>query len=361
VSVPRLAIDLDKVGHNARTLVRRLSARDIAVVGVTKGALGLPDLAATLLAAGVSALGDSRIENLERLARAGVAAPTMLIRSPMLSQVERVVGHADISCNTEPEVLTALAAASRRAGRRHGVVLMVELGDLREGILPEDLEAVAGLVVERPDLELRGIGTNLACQNGVVPDAGNMAQLSDLADAVETRWGIQLEMVSGGNSANLGWALGCAEVGRINQLRLGESILLGRDPLDRRPIEGLHLDAFTLVAEVIEAKDKPSAPRGQVAQTAFGTPVRRPDRGIIRQALVALGEQDTDPAGLVPAEGLTVLGASSDHLVLDTGERQLRPGDEVAFTPTYGALVRAMTSPFVTQEIVGSTGRSEEA
>ncbi len=355
MTAPRLTIDLDKVGHNARTLVGRLSARGIAVVGVSKAVLGLPAVAACLVDAGVAMVGDSRIENLERLAGAGVSASTMLIRSPMLSQVERVVAHADISCNTEPDVLTSLSAAAVSADRGHGVVLMVELGDLREGILPDDLEAVAGLVVGLPNLGLRGIGTNLACQSGIVPDAGNMAELSDLAAAVEARFGIDLEMVSGGNSANLGWALGGAEVGRVNQLRLGESILLGRDPLDRRPIEGLHLDAFTLVAEVIESKDKPSAARGRVAQTAFGTPTHRVDRGVIRQAIVALGEADTDTAGLAPAvAGLTVLGASSDHLVLDAGEARLRPGDEIAFTPNYSALVRAMTSPFVSHETIGS-------
>ncbi len=146
-------------------------------------------------------------------------------------------------------------------------------------------------------------------------------------------------------------------MGRINQLRLGESILLGRDPLDRRPIEGLHLDAFTLVAEVIESKMKPSLPRGARAQAAFGTPERRADRGTIRQAIVALGQQDTDPAGLVPPPGMTVLGASSDHLVLDAGDRDLRPGDEISFGLDYAALVRAMTSPFVAHHVVGAGTR----
>jgi ornithine racemase len=359
VTAPRLTIDLDKVEHNARVLVDWLSVRGIAVVGVTKAVLGLPVVATCLLNAGVAMVGDSRIENLERISCDRVTAPRMLIRSPMLSQVEPVVAYADISCNTEPDVLRALSDKAGSAGRSHGVLLMVELGDLREGILPDDLEDAIGLVLGLPNLELRGLGTNLACQNGIVPDASNMAELSDLAAAMETRFGIELEMVSGGNSANLGWALGSADVGRINQLRLGESILLGRDPLDRRPIEGLHLDAFTLVAEVIESKVKPSAPRGQVAQSAFGEPTRRVDRGVIRQAIVALGEQDTDTVGLDPAVGPTIIGASSDHLVLDTGDAQLGPGSEIVFTPNYSALVRAMTSPFVTHETVGSHSIAE--
>jgi ornithine racemase len=347
VTAPRLSIDLHQVSHNARTLTRRLADRGIGVVGVTKAALGLPGLGTALLEVGITTLGDSRIENIERLRRAGITAPTMLIRSPMLSQVHRVVAHAQMSCNTDVDVLAALSAAAIAAGRRHGVILMVELGDLREGILPHDLESAAAHVLRLANLDLCGIGTNLACQSGIVPDPSNMGQLSDLADALETRFGIGLDLVSGGNSANLGWALSGADVGRVNQVRLGESILLGRDPLDRRAISGLHTDAFTLVAEVIECKDKPSTPHGTVAQTAFGAPARRLDRGIIRQAIVALGEQDTDPGGLAPPTGMTLLGASSDHLVLDAGDCRLRPGDEIVFGVAYSALVRAMTSPFV--------------
>jgi predicted amino acid racemase len=61
---PRLEIDLGKIYHNACTLVERLASRGISVTGVTKATLGSPEIAATLLQAGVGALGDSRIENL---------------------------------------------------------------------------------------------------------------------------------------------------------------------------------------------------------------------------------------------------------------------------------------------------------
>jgi predicted amino acid racemase len=267
---PRLEIDLAKVHHNARTLVRRLAGRGIAVTGVTKATLGSPQVAGAMLRAGVGGLADSRLANVEALRRSGVRAPLTLLRSPMLSQLDRVVASADVSCNTEPEVLDGLGLAARAAGLRHGVVLMVELGDLREGILPGDLAGVARLVLDRPDLVLRGIGTNLACQSGVAPDAAKMAELSALAVALERRFGVVVGIVSGGNSANLDWALGGADTGRVNDLRLGEAILLGCEPLHRRPIEGLHGDAFTLVAEVIEAKVKPSRPWGDIGQAAFG-------------------------------------------------------------------------------------------
>jgi predicted amino acid racemase len=183
-----------------------------------------------------------------------------------------------------------------------------------------------------------------------------MAELSALAVSLEAAFGLVVGVVSGGNSGNLDWALGGAAPGRVNDLRLGESILLGCEPLHRRPIEGLHTDAVTLVAEVIESKRKPSQPRGEIAQTAFGAVALPPDRGTMIRTIVAIGHQDVDPAGLTAPPGIAVLGASSDHLVLGSGSRPLAVGTEISFTPDYGALVRAMTSPFVGQTLTGTGG-----
>ncbi len=344
-----MEIDLAKVGHNARTLVTRLDDRGIAVTGVTKAGLGSVELGRELLAAGVRGLGDSRIENLEALRGDDATARLTLIRTPMLSQVARVVQHADVSLNSDLAVLEGLATAARERGTTHAVVLMVELGDLREGILPSDLPDAVRATLRLPGLELVGIGTNLACRSGVVPDAAKMAELSTLATAVEAAFDLHLEVVSGGNSANLTWALGADDIGRVNDLRLGEAILLGREPLYRQPLPDLHLDAFTLVAEVIEAKVKPSLPWGTMAEAAFGVTEPAVDRGLVPQAILAIGEQDVDPRG-VEAPGVTIVGASSDHLVV-TSDDLLPVGSEVRFRPNYSALLRAMTSPFVHKDV----------
>ena len=351
MTAPRLEINLDKIHHNARALVESLARRSISVTGVTKAMLGSPDIAQTLLDAGTTAVGDSRIENIQAMRCSRVPAPMMLIRSPMLSQVNQVVRHCDTSFNTELEVLSALSSAATEAGKTHGVVLMVELGDLREGVMPGDLENTVRETLRFPNIALRGIGTNLACHSGVVPDAKNMAELSALADSIEASFGLSLGIVSGGNSGSLEWALGCSDTGRINNLRLGESILLGRESLRRSPLDGLHTDAVTLVAEVIELKVKPSQPRGTVEQTAFGERPPATDRGFIPRAILAIGHQDTDPYGLCPPPGITVLGASSDHLVTDSSGYRLDVGSEVTFELNYSALVRAMTSPFVAKAV----------
>ena len=342
-----MEVDLGRIGHNARTLVDRLSGRGISVTGVTKAVLGAPEVARVLVDAGVGSIGDSRIENLESMRLAGVEARMVLIRSPMISQATRVVAAADRSFNTETDVLASLSDAAVALGTTHEVVLMVELGDLREGILPGDLDAAVETALHLPGIRLVGLGANLACRSGVVPDASKMAELSALTSHVEQAFGIDLPVVSGGNSANLDASLGTDEIGRVNDLRLGESILLGREPLHRRAIPGLHTDAFTFVAEVIESKRKPTVPWGEIAQSAFGEVSRAPDRGCIMQSILGIGRQDVDPDGLSPPPGIDILSASSDHLVIATPEL-LPIGSTVAFAPNYSALLRAMTSPFVT-------------
>lgn len=354
MSCPRVEIDLDKVGHNASTLVDRAGALGISVTGVTKAVLGLPPLASVLMASGVAALGDSRIENIETMRAAGLRGPMVLIRSPMPSQVGRVVDSGAISLGTDCDVMTLLAAAARHRGVEHGVVLMVELGDLREGIMPEQLGAAAAHVLSLGGLRLRGIGANLACRSGIAPDAGNMAELSACAERVEREHGVELDIVTGGNSANLLWAFSGADRGRVNNLRLGESILLGCEPLQRQPIPGLHDDAIAVVAEVIESSRKPSRPWGRIAQSAFG--VAEPvgdDRGPVWQTIFALGHQDTDPAGLEPPGCVRIVGASSDHLITETSCR-FDAGTEMRFRPGYGAFMRAMTSHSVSTLLTGN-------
>ena len=356
MTTPRLDIDLNKIYHNAYELVKRLAERGISVTGVTKASLGSIEVANILLQAGVVSLGDSRIENIKAMRMSGSDACMMLIRSPMLSQVRQVVKSVNVSCNTEVAVIKALSVEACKQGCTHQILLMVELGDLREGIMPDDLIDTVREVIGLPNILLKGIGANLACRSGVPPNEKNMAKLSELVEQVEKSFGITLDIVSGGNSANIQWALNAskADIKRVNHLRLGESILLGCEPLQRQPIEGLHGDAFTLIAEVIESKLKPSKPTGDVAQTAFGevsllTGQAVNDRGMVKQSILAIGLQDIDYTGLQAPKGIAIMGASSDHLIVESIDDALKIGDEVSFQLNYSALLRAMTSPFVTK------------
>ena len=331
-----------------------------------------------MLRGGAQAIGESRIENIERLRHGGIGAPIVMLRAPMLSQADRVVATTDTSLNSEIDVIQALSRAARSQRRTHQVVLMVELGDLREGVMAECLDTLVNATLQLPNIKLHGIGANLACQHGVAPDVTNMAVLSQLCDQTERAIGLPLTLVSGGNSANLNWVTGNQGVGRVNNLRIGEAILLGRETLDRTAFPGLRTEAFKVVGEVIESLRKPAEPWGTRHATTFeprqGSNQRLdtlpnlqaraymgehvnpdPEASTARlqsRVIVALGHQDTDPDGLTPHGIFRIVGASSDHLILDTGAHTLAIGTEVKFSPDYKALLRAMTSPFVEKVFV---------
>jgi predicted amino acid racemase len=339
---PRLEIELDKITHNAQKLTALYSSKGISITAVTKGICGSPQIASALLRSS-----DSRIANIRKMREAGVKAQFILIRSPMPSEVEQVVALADVSLNTEISIIRLLAEHAARCGKIHRIILMVELGDLREGILPSDIKPIVEETIGLEGVELIGIGTNLACFGGTKPTETEMRELSLIADNLHREYRINLGIVSGGNSANYQWFVSTPDVGLINHLRIGEAILLGCDPLTRKRIPNLHTDAFTLVAEVIELKTKPARPYGEIAEDAFGHVPVFEDKGRMKRAILALGEQDVDVSGIKPRIAVGILGASSDHLILDARDSGLEVGAEVQFDINYGGLLRAMTSPYV--------------
>ena len=349
---PRIEIDFAKIAHNAKKLKELYRSKGISVIGVTKVVCGDPKIADVLIKSGINTLADSRITNIKRMRKAGIQAQFVLLRTPIPSQAESVVKYADISLNSELSVVKNLSKFAVKNNTIHKIILMVELGDLREGLMPSDLEDIVREVVKLEGIELSGIGTNLACFGGIKPDEEKMGYLSSLAREVEERFNLTLEFVSGGNSANYNWFISTEDVGRINNLRLGESIYLGRETLYRKSIPGLFTDAFTLVAEVIESKIKSSVPYGEVCQDAFGNITEFQDRGQIRRAILGVGLQDVLVSGLTPRSAIDILGTSSDHIIVDAKEIDLNVGNEVEFSLNYGALLSAMTSPYVMKRYV---------
>jgi predicted amino acid racemase len=347
MTAPRLEIKLDKLIHNAQKLAALYGSRGIRVTAITKAVCGSIRVAEALFNSGIRSFGDSRIANIQKMRESGLDAQFMLIRSPMPSEVERVVEFADVSLNTEISVIQLLADQAVKRNKIHRVILMIELGDRREGILPSDVETVIKETIDMPGVKLAGVGTNLACFGGVKPTETNMRELSAIAGDLQRKHGIRFEVVSGGNSANYQWFVSTPDVGLVNHLRIGEAMLLGCETLTREPIPGLYTDAFTLVAEVIELKEKPSKPCGEIAQDAFGQIPVFEDKGNMRRAILAIGRQDIDASAIKPRMDVNVLGASSDHLILDAQGQSLEVGAEVRFDVGISALLQAMTSPYV--------------
>ena len=136
----------------------------------------------------------------------------------------------------------------------------------------------------------------------------------------------------------------------INHLRVGEAILYGEDTDGNRFLEGYHTDAFLFKAQVVELKRKPSVPIGERGRDCLGNTPDYPDRGVRLRAICAAGKQDVAWAALTPTlPGAEMIGASSDHLIVDVEDcaGQVHVGDWMTFRCGYMAVLDATTSAYV--------------
>jgi predicted amino acid racemase len=336
--VPRLEINLNKIKHNAKTLKKLFAEKGVSITAVIKGVTGSPEVANALVECGIDSIGVSLIGNIKKMKKAGVKADFMLTRLPMLSEAEETIKYADISLNSEIETIKLLSQYALKYKKRHKIVLMVELGDLREGILPSDIDNIVRQII--------------TFFGGIKPTNKNMGELSEIADHIQKKYEIKLSIISAGNSANYEWFVSTNNIGLINNLRIGEAILLGCETLYRKKIPDLYTDVFTLIGEVIELKTKPSIPYGEICQNAFGNRPEFPDKGIMKRAIVGFGEQDVYSRSIIPRIDVDVIGASSDHLILDAKNTDLRIGSEIKFDINYSTLLKLSTSPYVIKTFV---------
>ena len=347
---PQLEFDLALLRSNADAVISRCRGMGIRVCGVVKGVDGLPEAARVLRAAGAAELGTSRLEQVAKCRAAGVPGPWLLIRIPGLTELPDVVALCETSLQSEWPTLLALEEECLRQNKTHRVIVMTDLGDLREGFWDKKELVDVCERVERdlPHVQLAGIGVNLTCYGSTKPTPEKMNELVGLARQVEQRIGRKLEIVSGGATSSFTLVHWGTMPAGVNHLRIGEAILLGKDlqvDWGIRDMDYLRMDALTLRAEVVEVKDKPTYPIGEFAIDAFGRKPIYEDRGIRRRAILALGRADVgELESLIPREpGMTVIGGSSDHCIVDVEDcpRRLQVGDIVEFSLCYSHMLYA--------------------
>ena len=351
---PWMEIRAGQAAHNFAVVRAAAAARGVRLGLVTKVVAGYRPLVERLVTAGADSIGEAHLATLA--AYADLAVEKWMIRSPAPSQVDEVVRFADVSLVSEVATARALGTAALKQGRHHKVVVMVESGDRREGVLPQEAVRTCEQIDAISGVELIGIGTEFGCLSDVVPSPVAMQEFAQLAGQVEERLGRPLAVVSGGSSNALKMLVDGSLPPGINHLRIGESILTGRIVNYGIPLSDCFQDTITLTAELIEIKDKPSQPTGPRApgEPPVATDSSYPDRGIRRRGLVAIGKQDTDIHGLTPLDpAVTIAGASSDVLVVDLTDSPTPYGlgDHISFRLDYAAILHAMVSPFVDKRL----------
>ena len=332
---PILEINLAKLKHNTEAITKMIKDFGGITFAVTKVVGGEPEIGQALLAGGARGLADSRISNIIKLRQAGITAPILLLRSAALSEIKQVISLTDISLNSEKQVLLALNNEAVVQQKRHGVILMTDLGDGREGVSPDRLVDLAEYAKELSQLFIYGIGTNLACFSGETPTLEHMRKLVDLSRLI----GNDVQYISGGNSSGL-YLLTSNQwdkpwLKEINHWRIGESIFLGCDITTKEPLRNCYQDVCMLKAEVIEVQEK--------AVANYPKTVR---------IVVALGRQEIGAGRLYPSNSrFRIIGTSSDHLVLvseSPDSHTNKVGSIITFALDYQSLLATATSPYVT-------------
>ena len=351
----RIEADAAKIAANTRAIVRLCAAHHMEVVGVSKCVRSDPAIVSAMLSGGVRIIGESRLANIRGIRQAGIDCEVMLLRLPAISEAREVVLLADYSINSEERVLRALSSAAVSAGHSHGVLLFIETGDRREGVMAEGAADLCRLVADLPGLHLAGVATGLNCLCGVLPTTENQEAFAELVRELQRDLGLTFPMVSAGHTGNLHLVMKGHVPPCFNQLRVGGAILFGADSTTGADLPAPFRDAFKIYAEVIELKEKPSTPDGKVDIDAFGRIHAWPDLGVRRRAILSMGELDAGVEFMKPSlAGTFVVGASSDHLVVDVTDAAapVRVGDELEFVASYQAIAYGWSSCNATRTVV---------
>ena len=344
---PQVVIDVKKYRHNLQYLLNLVHQKNITMMAVSKVFCADQNLIDVMNDEQVDFIADSRIENLRSIT---TNLPKVLLRIPMPSEVEDVVHYANISLNSEIKTITMLNEAAKRHNINHDIILMIDLGDLREGIFDEnEVYKTIHIVQQLKNIRLRGIGTNLTCYGGVIPTEEILNRLVSYKNQIEERFDLKLDIISGGNSSNMTLLLQNQIPKGINNIRLGEAIVLGRETAFGDYLDQMYTDVFTLRAQIIEIKSKPSIPIGTIGMNAFGKVPVFKDKGQMKRAIIGIGTQDVDHTELIPYDTIDTIGSSSDHIILDVTDsiNDYQIGDIVSFRLTYSSILSLMTSKYV--------------
>jgi predicted amino acid racemase len=352
---PTVTIHSEGILRNLRIVKRLAQEQGIRVSVVTKGLVRYEPLVRLLIENGADSICDAYVQNLKHYE--AFDAEKWMIRLPLISEAAEVARYADVSLNSELPTIGRLGEEALKLGKTHKVVVMMELGERREGVLPGAVLPLCRACLDLPGVELYGIGGMVSCYSGVVPDSVNMGLLARTVRETESALGIKLPVVSGGSTVNCHLLQKHALPKEINHLRIGEAVLIGNIACYDETIQGGSGDNFTLTAEIIEIQDKPSQPAGSRApgETPADADPRFPDRGIRKRALIGVGKQDVDVHALFPHDpGVVILEGTSDCFIADITDSAAayKIGDKVSFSMNYYSMLPAMSSDYI-EKILG--------
>jgi ornithine racemase len=352
-----ITLDAKKLKANFDYLNSIFSSNNISWTVVSKILSGNRTYLQVLLDLGIKQVADSRITNLKMIKALRPDIETIYIKPPAKLAIPNVVKYADISMNTEIKTIRLLSEEAEKQQKKHKIIIMIELGELREGVMGEDLIDFYASVFRMKYIEVVGIGTNLSCLYGVLPDHDKLIQLSLYKQLIEARFNKKIPYVSGGSSVTIPLIFRKVLPKAVNHFRVGESLFLGTDVYNDEPMKKLNSDVFKLYTEIIELSEKALIPTGQMGTNVEGEQFNFSDEDVGKKtyrAIIDLGLLDVDKDHIHPVDkDLKYLGASSDMFVVDLGENKKGyvVGDLIEFRMDYMGTLRAINSKYIEKRV----------
>lgn len=357
-----LIIYPEKIKENIKYLSNYFSSNNIEWSLITKVFSGDKTFLKTILTQqvieNVNSVGDSRLSSLRNLREVNPDLRTIYIKPPAEIYAEDIVEYADISLNTSLTTIQALNKAAKEKNKIHKIIIMIELGELREGVNRDDVLGFYKQVFELSNIEVIGIGSNLGCMYGVEPNYDKLLQLSLYKELISAKFDKKLKFVSGGTSITLPLVENKMIPKDINHFRIGEAVFFGISPLDGNPFRELHTDTFEFYANIIELKEKSIVPDGIISDANIGHTTEFDEENITEtsyKAILDFGLLDVDKDDIeVVGEDVSFVGITSDMMVVDVGENKNKSGgvkynvgDRIRFKPNYMAVARLLNSKFI--------------
>jgi predicted amino acid racemase len=351
-------LNRSKLKHNYEFLTDFFQRHNKEWGIVTKMLCGHREFLKVVLDLGIKQVHDSRISNLKTIKKINPFVETVYIKPPAKKSIRSIVQYADVSFNTEIYTLQLLSEEAQRQQKNHKVIIMVEMGDLREGVLGDDLINFYSEIFNLKNIEVVGLGANFNCLNGVMPTHDKMIQLSLYKQLIEKVFNREIKYISGGSSVTIPLLWKKMIPQGINHFRIGESFYNGQNLFTNKTIKGMKTDIFKLYAEIIELTEKPVVPIGERATNAAGDMVEFDERDLGKKtyrAILDIGLLDIDTRYIHPTmKGIEFSGASSDMVVMDIGKtnRNLKVGDLISFHLDYMGILSVMNSNYIGKVIV---------
>ena len=352
-----IRLDLNKLNHNFDYLNALFEQNRIQWSVVTKLLCGNIEYLKELLAFDINQICDSRVTNLKRIKEIRPDIETIYIKPPAKRSVRSIIKYADISVNTEIETIKLLSEEAASQNKTHKIIIMIELGELREGIMRDDLMSFYSTVFNYPNIKVIGIGANLSCLYGVLPNHDKLIQLSLYEQLIEAKFDKHIQYVSGGSSVTIPLILQNLLPKGINHFRVGETLFMGTDAYNHVPLEHMETDVFTLYSEIIEMIEKPQVPDGEMGTNMEGHTTEF-DAGLIGttsfRAILDMGLLDVDIEHLFPTDpAIEIVGASSDMIVIDLKEnpKNYKASDLIEFKMDYMGILRVLNSKYIEKRV----------